>query len=52
MNKESIEARIRLRAFEIYEWRIENEIPGSATSDWLEAEIEILEQREVESKYK
>ncbi len=37
-----IQIKIRLRAFEIYEWRIENEEEGCALGDWLEAEAEIL----------
>ena len=34
---------IRVRAHEIWEWRMENEIDGSAPGDWLEAEREVLE---------
>ena len=46
-----IKDKIRLRAYEIYEWRIENEISGSGLGDWLEAEVEVLEQVEKERKY-
>ena len=33
---------IEERAYEIYEWRVANEMPGCALSDWLEAEEEVL----------
>ncbi len=35
---------IRCRAFEIYEWRFANDVPGTAEQDWLEAEKEMLEK--------
>ena len=37
-----IEQRIRERAFEIYEWRIENDVEGCALGDWLEAKEEVM----------
>jgi len=37
--------RIAKRAYEIFEWRKENNLPGSSLGDWLEAESEILNDR-------
>jgi len=38
-----IEQMIRARAREIWEWRVENDIPGDANGDWQDAETEVLE---------
>lgn len=35
---------ISVRAYEIYEWRLEYGIEGNALGDWLEAEREVLEK--------
>ena len=35
---------IRCRAYEIWEWRSEYNIPGDALQDWREAEREVLEK--------
>jgi len=40
-----IREKIEARAYEIYEWRKENNVPGSALSDWEQAEIEIITDR-------
>ena len=45
---DQVRERIKQRAFEIYEWRQEHDEPGSALSDWLEAELEVLEDIERE----
>lgn len=34
--------KIQTRAFEIFEWRRENDIAGCALGDWLEAETEFV----------
>ena len=39
-----IEQMIHCRAYEIYEYRMEYGVDGSALSDWLEAEREVLEK--------
>lgn len=44
IHEEKMKQRIRDRAYEIYEWRIENGIGGNATTDWFDAEQDILEQ--------
>ncbi len=46
MNEE-LHQRIKIRAYEIYEYRKENGIMGSSTTDWLEAEEEICIDRRV-----
>jgi|GEM_PF-3165136 len=38
---QDLEARIRARAFEIFQHRMRCGIPGDAVSDWLQAEREI-----------
>ena len=43
-----IREKIELRAFEIYEWRKENNIPGCALGDWLDAQSEIITDRRAE----
>lgn len=43
-----IREKIEARAFEIYEWRKENNVPGSAESDWFQAEAEIITDRRQE----
>lgn len=40
-----LQERIAARAYSIYEWRIANNIPGSAADDWMEAEGEIIPDR-------
>ena len=35
------EQKIRERAYEIWEYRIENNLFGDTLSDWLRAEVEI-----------
>ena len=35
---------IECRAYEIWEYRREYDIPGDAQSDWREAETEVLEK--------
>jgi hypothetical protein len=45
MSYEQIVRRaVELRAYELFEWRRENNEPGCALGDWLEAEKDILEQ--------
>jgi DNA-directed RNA polymerase subunit RPC12/RpoP len=45
MIDKQIKQKIEQRAFEIFEWRKENGVPGSALGDWLEAECEIITDR-------
>ena len=40
----TLKEQIAERAYEIWEWRMENDQPGDALSDWLEAEEEIIEK--------
>jgi hypothetical protein len=40
-----LKEKIEKRAYEIYEWRKENGVPGCALGDWLEAESEIIPDR-------
>ena len=42
-----IREKIEYRAWEISEWRKENNIPGSALGDWLQAESEIIPDRRI-----
>ena len=40
--------KIEKRAFEIYEWRVYNNVPGCSLSDWLEAESDVIIDRRKE----
>jgi len=39
--------KVAARAFEIYEYRQANGIPGCALQDWLEAELDLCDRRQV-----
>ncbi len=39
----TLEERIKIRAYEIWQWREDNLIEGTAEQDWLEAEKELTE---------
>ena len=41
MNTE-LHKKIAYRAFEIYEWRVENCVEGTAEEDWNEAKSDVL----------
>ena len=43
-----IREKIEKRAFEIYEFRKANGIGGNATTDWFEAQEEIITDRRIE----
>jgi predicted RNA-binding Zn-ribbon protein involved in translation (DUF1610 family) len=40
-----LKEKIELRAHEIYEWRQANNVPGNATTDWFEAQEEVIADR-------
>jgi len=46
MINKNIREKIEARAYELYEWRKENNVPGSALGDWLDAQAEIFDQRQ------
>jgi len=41
--------RIEARALEIYEWRCANGILGCSLDDWLQAELELCDKRQVKN---
>lgn len=47
MIDKKIREKISARAFEIYEWRKENGIGGNATTDWFDAQEEVLIDKRV-----
>ena len=48
MIDKNIREKISCRAFEIWEWRQANGIGGNATTDWFEAQEEIITDRRIE----
>ena len=46
IDKQSKE-KVAARAFEIYEYRQANGIPGCALQDWLEAELDLCDRRQI-----
>jgi hypothetical protein len=43
---EEIKRKIRERAYEIWEYNCENDIPSSELDDWYDAEFQVLQEME------
>ena len=46
---ENLKDKIEIRAYEIYKKRQENNIPGCALGDWLDAQSEIFSDKRINS---